>query len=170
MCSYFNFKEFNNVKQREYDMSSERLKDEFDLNMFLVSHGYRTGFFCSLIFDHSQYQNLHAKKVGKCTYISNDETYRKNKSIIDSLRDDSTLSDKLSILLGYPCKLPSDKKIGYHFFIKFNDVYVPLFAFISDRKLNISPIRNLMARGINKFNKINGTSHTSHFTVHFIKQ
>lgn len=162
------------LNNKKFMMSVKRLEIENDINLFLVFYGYRIGYFTT-----SQNLNKNPNLIYipinwniSQSYICNHNTYNKYKQIIDelsySIKNTEKTDDILTILLGYPCKLPNincENRIRYSFIIKFNNNYIPIFDFVSSNKINISKNFKIFEKGICHYNESFKTKYSAHFSV-----
>lgn len=154
------------IYYKHHRASDEVIDIADDVNIFLVSHGYRPGFLTR--FRHmktfSNYGNVFTEVLcdqdifNPLIYIYNEDTKSKYKHLIDECKNSrNTMSN---LLLGYPCLLPphGNNCFRYNLYIKIGDDYVNLFGFLSNVYVELSHFE-IYNEGIHHYNSVNNTNY-----------
>jgi len=113
--------------------------EEYQINLFLVSQYVRPGYLNDTeIQNHIEYNNVFSTTLINhdlpCNYIYNDKTYQKYKNLIDKV---DVSDDELTLLLGFPSKMPPENTNRYGYHVMFSDIEV--LAFAAKKTFSLNP-------------------------------
>lgn len=155
------------LRTKEYCDIREYIK----ISTFLVKNNYRKGF----LLDRSEYKYIRNTKleikqlIDGSIYLYNKNT--QHQDLIDNINNISNreLIDCLTILLGFPCKLPDSrvKSYGHSVYLRNNTSgkFCQIFYFSSSVRLNPYEISNPYIAAINKYNKLFRTNYEVFFEI-----
>lgn len=130
----------------------------YHVNLYLVSINVRPGYLNTTKIKFSKEFNLNVIQDSRypVEYIYNDDTLEKYPDLLEKYKNGKHSEKDLSILLGYPCEIPSllINRWGYSciFYDYDKKEHLQIFAFLSPEKIDKEEYSISYIEGMNRYN------------------